>query len=238
MVKKALKSIELGVIGILCAILVLIGYSEIAVLFGAGLLGILLFLLKRKRNVINGFLPLFAFASENGLDFKIFFIFLKIGAILYGSGYVLFAFLEDELVSTGLLTTQQLTDAIAVGQFTPGPVFSSATFIGWQLGGFAGALAATIGIFLPSFVFVIFLNPLIPRLRKSKIMSAFLDTVNVASVAIIFAVIIEIGKMTLLDWRTVAIAIVSLIVAFFFKRLNTAFIILGGSLLGYLLTFL
>jgi chromate transporter len=236
--KKALKSIELGVIGILCAILVLIGYSEIAVLFGAGLLGILLFFLKRKRDVISGFLPLFVFANGNALNFKIFFIFLKIGSILYGSGYVLFAFLEDELVSTGLLTTQQLTDAIAVGQFTPGPVFSSATFIGWQLGGFMGAFAATIGIFLPSFVFVIFLNPLIFRLRKSKIMSAFLDTVNIASVAIIFAVIIEIGKMTLLDWRTLAIAIVSLVVAFFFRRLNTAFIILGGSLLGYLLTFL
>ena len=234
--KKALKSIELGVIGILCAILVLIGYSEIAVLFGAGFLGIALFLLKRKGNVANGFLPLFVFV--NASNFKIFFIFLKIGAILYGSGYVLFAFLEDELVSTGLLTTQQLTDAIAVGQFTPGPVFSSATFIGWQLGGFTGALMATIGIFLPSFAFVVFLNPLIPRLRKSKIMSAFLDTVNIASVAIIFAVVIEIGKMTLLDWRTVVIAIISFIVASLFKWLNTAFIILGGSLLGYLLTFL
>jgi chromate transporter len=164
---------------------------------------------------------------------QLFWIFLKIGSILYGSGYVLFAFLDAELVSKGLLSKQELIDAIAVGQFTPGPVFSSATFIGWQIGGPAGAVAATVGIFLPSFLFVAFLNPLIPRLRRSPLMSAFLDTVNIASIAIILSVVVEMSRATLLDWRTVLIAVLSFIITFSFKKLNTAFIILGGALLGY-----
>ncbi|HLL44243.1 MAG TPA: chromate transporter, partial [Segetibacter sp.] len=147
-----------------------------------------------------------------------------------------FAFLDAELVSKGLLTKQQLIDAIAVGQFTPGPVFSSATFIGWQIGGISGAIAATTGIFLPSFLFVAFLNPLIPKLRNSEVMSAFLDTINIVSIAIILSVIIEMGKVTLLDWRTILIAVLSFIVTFYFKKLNTAFIILGGAVMGYLLT--
>lgn len=151
---------------------------------------------------------------------------------------MLFAFLDAELVSKGWLTRQQLTDAIAVGQFTPGPVFSSATFIGWQMGGITGAIAATIGIFLPSFFFVALLNPLLPRMRQSATLSAFLDTVNVVSVAIILAVVVEIGRTTLLDWRTILLAAISFVVTFWFKKLNTAFIIVGGAVLGYLLTLL
>ena len=169
---------------------------------------------------------------------KLFFIFLKIGAILYGSGYVLFAFLDAELVTKGLLTKPQLIDAIAVGQFTPGPVFSSATFIGWQMGGMSGAIAATIGIFLPSFLFVALLNPIIPKLRRSKVMGAFLDTVNMASIAIILSVVIEMGRVTLLDWRTILIAVLSFIATFYYRKLNTAFIIVGGALLGYALSFI
>jgi chromate transporter len=229
----------LGVIGILSAAAVLAGLNEIYVLFGAGLLGVVLYLIKGTNNRLNGFAPFVILqvtnAYSNISDFRLFFSFLKIGSILYGSGYVLFAFLDAELVSKGLLTKQQLVDAIAVGQFTPGPVFSSATFIGWQMSGAGGALAATIGIFLPAFLFVALLNPLIPFLRKSKMMSAFLDTVNMVSVAIILSVIIEIGRSTLLDWRTVVIAILSFAVTFFFKKLNTAFVIAGGALLGYIL---
>jgi len=150
----------------------------------------------------------------------------------------LFGFLDAELVSKGLLSKQQLIDAVAVGQFTPGPVFSSATFIGWQIGGAFGAIAATIGIFLPSFLFVALLNPIIPLLRKSNIMSVFLDTVNIVSIAIILSVIIEMGRFTLLDWRTITIALISFVVSFYFKRLNTAFTILGGAVLGYLLALL
>lgn len=238
--RKALKNVELAVIGGLVAVAVLAGFNEIYVLFGGGLCGIILYLLKHANKTVKGifpFLPLQILNSEiDPSAFKLFLVFLKIGSILYGSGYVLFAFLDAELVAKGLLTKQQLTDAIAVGQFTPGPVFSSATFIGWQIGGAAGAVAATIGIFLPSFLFVALLNPLIPRLRKSKMMSVFLDTVNVVSIAIILSVIVEIGRSAITDWRTITIALVSFAVTFSFKNLNTAFIILGGALFGYVLS--
>jgi chromate transporter len=235
--RKALKSVELAVIGLIAAVAVLAGFNEIHVLFGGGFLGIITFLMKTKKS-IHGILPftLLQIPAIQPSDLKLFLIFLKIGSILYGSGYVLFAFLDAELVAKGLLTKQQLVDAIAVGQFTPGPVFSSATFIGWQIGGLTGAVAATVGIFLPSFLFVALLNPLIPKLRKSEIMSAFLDTVNVVSIAIILSVIVEISRMTLLDWKTILIAAISFMVTFYFKKINTAFIILGGAGLGYLLT--
>ena len=238
--KKALKNVQLVVLGVLSAIAVLAGLNEIFVLFGAGLAGIFLYFIRSGRNTTWSIFPFtllqLGYSHPGVTPLKLFCIFLKVGAILYGSGYVLFAFLDAELVATGLLTKQQLIDSIAVGQFTPGPVFSSATFIGWQIGGLAGALAATIGIFLPSFLFVALLNPLIPKLRKSKIFSAFLDTVNVASIAIILAVVVEMSRETLLDWRTIIIAVLSFIITFNFRKLNTAFIISGGALLGYLLT--
>ena len=168
----------------------------------------------------------------------IFLTFLKIGAILYGSGYVLFAFLDTELVAKGIISRQQLVDAIAVGQFTPGPVFSSVTFIGYQINYFTGALIATLGIFLPSFLFVALLNPLVRKMRNSKSFSAFLDAVNVASVAIIAVICYQLGKETISDWRTVLIAILSLTVVFGFRRINSALVVIGGSVLGFLLTLL
>ncbi len=239
--RKALKSMELGIIGLLAAAAVLAGLNEIYVLFGGGLLGIILYWLKNNNKTANSVFPFALLQITNPLinfsDAKLFLTFLKIGSVLYGSGYVLFAFLDAELVSKGLLSKQQLVDAIAVGQFTPGPVFSSATFIGWQIGGAMGAAAATIGIFLPSFLLVALLNPLIPRLRKSKIMGAFLDTVNMVSVAIILSVIMEIAQATFLDWRAILIALVSFVVTFFFKKVNTAFVIIGGAALGYVLSF-
>lgn len=238
--RKALKSMKLGIIGILAAMAVLAGLNEIYVLFSGGLVGIILYMLKKNSGKLKGIFPLallqITSPPVNQSDLRLFLTFLKIGSILYGSGYVLFAFLDAELVSKGLLTKQQLIDAIAVGQFTPGPVFSSATFIGWQIGGASGALAATLGIFIPSFLFVALLNPLINRLRSSEIMRAFLDTVNIVSIAIILSVIVEIGTLTLLDWRTITIAIISFVVTFSFRELNTAFIIFGGAALGYLLT--
>jgi chromate transporter len=237
--RKALKSVVLGIIAALAAIAAIASLNEVYVLFGAGFLGMGIHLIKGQKNQLNGLFPFVLLQASNMYghisDVKLFWTFLKIGAILYGSGYVLFAFLDAELVSKGWLTQQQLTDAIAVGQFTPGPVFSAATFIGWQLGGPTGAVAATLGIFLPSFLFVALLNPLIPRLRKSALMSVFLDTVNAVSVALILSVILEIGRSTLLDWRTILIAVVSFAVTFYFKKLNTAFIIAGGALLGYVL---
>jgi chromate transporter len=235
--RKALKSTALGIIGALSLLITLLGVNEIYVLFGAGITGILLHLIRRRTRGALSLSPamLLLAPAANMSGWKLFFIFLKVGSILYGSGYVLFAFLDGELVSTGLMSKQQLIDAIAVGQFTPGPVFSAATFIGWQLGGPAGAIAATVGIFLPSFVFVAFLNPVIPQLRKSPLMSAFLDTVNIASVAIIFAVAVEMTEASVRDWRGILIAVLGFIVSFFFRKVNTAFIVIGGALLGYLL---
>jgi chromate transporter len=237
--RKALKSVVLGVLGLIAAIAVLAGMNEIYVLFGVGLLGVVIQLIKTRGSTVNSLFPVVLLqvqaVSMSPAAYRLFWIFLKVGSILYGSGYVLFAFLKAELVDKGLLSNQQLTDAIAVGQFTPGPVFSSATFIGWQIGGIGGAAAATIGIFLPSFLFVALLNPIIPMLRRSKAMAVFLDAVNIASVAIILSVVIELGKTSLYDWKTALIAVLSFAITFFFRKLNTAFVIFGGALLGYLL---
>lgn len=234
--RRALKSVLLGLLGLLAAVAALAGVNEIVVLFTTGFLGVLL----RKRSA-NMIVPVAFIADIRSVadvsNWKLFFVFVKIGALLYGSGYVLFAFLDAELVARGWLHKDVLIDAIAVGQFTPGPVFSSATFVGWQIGGFWGAVAATIGIFLPSFLFVGLLNPLIPRLRKSPAMSAFLDAVNVASVAVILVVIVEMGLASVNDWKTVLIALLAFGVTFYFKNINTALVILGGAVFGYVLSF-
>ena len=238
--KKAIKTTELAILGIITLVACLLGVNEILALFGCGLLGLLLFYIKRGSATFSIFVPLLHFVDTVPAKvetLKIFLVFLKVGAILYGSGYVLFAFLDSELVANGWLTRQALLDAVAVGQITPGPVLSTATFIGWQMNGLAGALVATVGIFLPSFLFVLILNPLIPRMRKSKVIGAFLNAVNVAAVALIVAVCFIMAKDTLTNWRTAVIALVSLISVFAFKKLNSAFIVLGGAVLGYLLTF-
>lgn len=237
--KKSVKSTFLAVVGILVLVLSLFGISEIYLMFGAGLLAMALYYLQDTKNTLQSFIPLaFLQIAQSPLlsetNTKLFWIFLKIGAILYGSGYVLFAFLDTELVATGLLTRQQLMDAIAVGQFTPGPVFSSVTFIGYQINGLSGAVISTIAIFLPSFILVALLNPLMKKMRQSKGLSIFLDAVNVASVAIIAAICLTMGKETITDWRTILIAMISAIVVFKFKKINSAFVVIGGALLGYL----
>lgn len=164
----------------------------------------------------------------------LFFTFFKIGSFLYGSGYVLLAFLESEFVTRlGVLTNQQLLDALAVGQFTPGPVFTTATFIGYLLGGYGGATAATAGIFLPSFVLVFFLNPIIPRLRASKWFSAALDGVNAASLALMAVVSVKLGISSVTGWFTAALAALSLLALLRF-RINSFYLILAGGLLGFL----
>lgn len=234
---KALKNVELGILGALTLIACLLGLHEILALFACGLVGLVWHFIRNSKNSLSSFTPFILLQVLTSVSsLKIFWIFLKIGALLYGSGYVVFAFLDAELVTTGLLSRQQLIDAVAVGQFTPGPVLSTATFIGWQLNGFWGAITATVGIFLPSFIFVAILNPLIPKMRKSKTIAAFLDAINIAAVAVIVAVGVEMGKDTLTDWRTILIAILSIIAVFVFKKMNSAFIVIGGALSGYLLT--
>jgi len=243
--KKALKGWELGILGVLVVAASLLGFNEVTVLLVAGVLGAIYFTSKSKINdTPKSIVPivLLNISSTTVLkitSLKVFWTFLKVGSVLYGSGYVLFAYLDAELVSTGWLTQQELMDAIAVGQFTPGPVLSTATFIGYQLTGFWGAIAATLGIFLPSFLFVLILNPLIPRMRKSKVLGYFLDSVNVAAVAVMVGVLFEMSRVVLIDdWRAIVVAVISVGITFGLKKSNAMWTVLGGSLLGYLLLLL
>lgn len=242
--QKALKNRELVALGILVLGASLVGANEIAALLGAGLLGSLYFLAKhrisasRKAGLPWLLLPAWASAVPGLSSLKVFWIFLKIGATLYGSGYVLFAYLDAELVGRGWLGRQELLDAVAIGQFTPGPVLSTATFIGYQLTGVSGAVAATLGIFLPSFLLVWFLNPLVPRMRRSVFLGYFLDSVNTAAVAVMASVLIQLGWETLTDWKSGLIAGLSLLLTFGLKKVHALWTVLGGALLGYLLSLL
>jgi chromate transporter len=158
--------------------------------------------------------------------------FLKVGAVLYGGGYVLFAFVEQGLVRDHhWLTQQQVLDAIAIGQFTPGPVLSTATFIGYLLGGAWGAMVATVAIFLPSFIYVAALGPILPKLRRSAWMAAFLDSVTVCSVALMAGVTVKLAGDALRGWPMWVIAVVSLAVLWRWK-INPAWVVLGGGLAG------
>jgi chromate transporter len=239
--KKSITSIWLGLVGICTLTLSLLGIQEIYLLFGAGALALLVTYVKSSgTSITNAFFPFLLLQAPaatviSASNLHLFWIFLKIGSILYGSGYVLFAFLDTELVSTGLLTRQQLIDAIAVGQFTPGPVFSAVTFVGYQINGPWGAFAATIGIFLPAFVFVALLNPVVKAMRHSQFFSFFLDAVNVASVAIIVSVCYQMGKDNLSDWRPVSISIFAIAAMLYFKNINSAYVVIGGAVAGYLL---
>ncbi|MFB0909345.1 MAG: chromate efflux transporter [Flavobacterium sp.] len=240
--KKSLKTVQLGIIGCIVLLLALLQFNEIMLLFGAGFLALFWNSLTNKNASTkeNIWIPLMLFPiSKTTLlaptNFNLFLIFLKIGAILYGSGYVLFAFLDAELVAKGLLTRTELIDAIAVGQFTPGPVFSSVTFVGYQINGISGAFISTLAIFLPSFAFVALLNPLVKKMRNSKPFALFLDAVNVASIAIIVAICYELGRDTITDWRTIVIALLSIVLVFKYRKINSAFVVLGGALVGYLL---
>ena len=164
----------------------------------------------------------------------LFLTFLKIGAILYGSGYVLLAFLQRDLVTRlGWLTDQQLIDAIAIGQVTPGPVFTTATFVGYFLGGFSGAVAATLGIFLPSFFFVAISNPIIPRLRRSAFAGALLDGVNVAALGLMAAVTWQLGYAAIIDPLTIVLALAALAALLRFK-VNSFWLVLAGATAGLL----
>ena len=245
--KKAVKNYELAALGVLALVLSFTGMSEVVALLLTGVLGMFYFWIKNNKTggSLNSFLPIiFLQAGQagslftfSGTTLKVFLTFLKVGAILYGSGYVLFAYLDAELVATGLLTRPELIDAIAMGQFTPGPVLSTATFIGYQLNGIPGAMAATVGIFLPSFLFVLILNPWIPKMRQSKILSYFLDSVNVAAVAIMIAVLIQMGMDVLIDWRAILICGLAIFLNFQTK-LSSMWIIFGGAVLGYALSFI
>ena len=251
--KTAAKGPFLIVVGFVVMLLVLFGINEIMALLGGGIVGILWQLGSRlgKGKMLLGFawlpsgnlaLSVTAASSSPVTLASLGLFFLKIGCVLFGSGYVLIAFLQGGLVEQyQWLTQQQLLDAVAIGQFTPGPVLTTATFIGYVLAGPLGALVATLGIFGPSFLFVLATNPLIPRLRQSAVAGAFLDAVNASAIGLMAAVTVELARHTLInweakqiDWGAGLIALVSAAVLFRYK-VNAARLVLGGAVIGWLL---
>ncbi len=245
--KSVLKNIPIIAISIIVVVLSFFGLNEILLLASAGLV---IMLIENRRKLKYNKLPMFATffpvfsAGINANASKhislpgVFLSFLKIGSVLYGSGYVLLAFMEADFVERlGLITSEQLIDAVSVGQITPGPVFTTATFVGYIIKGIPGAILATIGIFLPAFILVGALNRLIPKLRNSTWFGGFLDGLNGASLALMAVVNWKLGVSAIVDWPTVILAGVSFLLVFRFK-INSAWLILGGGLIGYLLTLL
>ena len=233
--KTAVKTKLLAIIGVVVLVLSFLHYNELVLLFAAGLFAMVAHLVK-YRTTAQSLLPLgFLLQSSAPAAFSLsalFLFFLKVGSVLFGSGYVLLAFLRGDLVERyGWLTNDQLLDAIAVGQITPGPVFTTATFIGYVLAGGYGATVATVGIFLPAFVFVALSGWLVPRLRRSKTMGAFLDGINIGSLALMMFVTFELGRSALIDWLTIFLCLVSFVLLIRFK-VNSAWLILGGALVG------
>jgi chromate transporter len=237
--KKAVKGPETAILGVLVLAAGIAGLSELTAMILAGIAGTTFFYFKNRQHKLNSIAPFIALpvlSLFSGISISgIFWIFLKIGSLLYGGGYVLFAFLDAELVQNGLLSRNELMDAVAVGQFTPGPILSTATFIGYIMAGIPGAIAATAGVFLPSFIFVAILNPLIPRLRKSKLAGNFLDSVNVASVAVMASVLFSMAIDTLQTWQTISICLAAFMYIILSKNYSSVFLVVGGAVAGFLL---
>lgn len=260
--RTALKSIPLGIIGSGVALLNLAGFGELPLLLASGLGLALIRQFRTGQPIHPGNTPLLAASlPEAGIRpagelaagstttvasaalaagtgtaglMPLFLSFLKIGSVLYGSGYVLLAYLRAEFVENHRwLTDLQLLDAVAVGQVTPGPLLTTATFVGYLLQGFGGALAATVGIFLPAFLLVAASGPLIPRIRSSPLAAAFLDGVNVASLGLMFVVSLELGRSAIRDWTSLGIATASGLILFRY-RLNSIWLVLGGAMIGWL----
>jgi chromate transporter len=262
--KTAVKSVGLAALGGLALAAFFLGVNPITILFGGGLLGMLArrvagfpaagallfspWFAKRlfPVGVFGGTrafwlrwfgavsVPMAAAAVRPSI-YRIGLFFLKVGAVLYGGGYVLLAFLDQGLVQQhAWLTHRQLLDAVAIGQFTPGPVLSTATFIGYILGGVPGAAVATVAIFLPSFFYVALLAPVLFRLRQSAWMAAFLDSVNGCAVALMAGVTFRLGADALRGWPWWAIAVISLSILLRW-RVNPAWVVLGGGTAGLVL---
>lgn len=242
--KTAVKDLPTGIVAAAVVVAFFLGVNEILLLLLGGVAVMLAKNLRRGGGagaIGAWFMPLPEIiaqanptpASSPGW-IAVFWFFLKIGSVLYGSGYVLLAFLQRDLVErNGWLTSQQLLDAVAIGQFTPGPVFTTATFVGYLVAGNAGAIAGTIGIFLPAFVFVAIVNPWVPKLRQSAWASGFLDGVNAASMGLMAVVTYVLARAAIVDWVTAVVAILSAIVVFRFK-LNSAWLVLAGGIIGLL----
>jgi chromate transporter len=240
---SAIKNWYLALIGALATLAALLGVNTLIVLFGAGVITAASAWLRQNRgarilSVAGAWPAILAIvkgAMAGGVPFSmagLFLFFLKVGAVLYGSGYVLLAFIQAELVTRlHWLTQSQLLDAVAVGQVTPGPVFTTATFIGYLLGGTTGAIVSTIAIFIPSFIFVAVSRPLIPRIRRSPMAGVFLDGVNVGALALMAAVTLQLSRAALVDVTTGALAAVS-IALLIFTRINSAWLIFVAGIIG------
>ena len=245
LLKNAIKDPLLAAVGLLVLILYLGGFSAVALIFGSGLLVMCtknLWRIRLGRGTNIGIALLAGLglpvSQVAGIPVQfsltsLFLIFLKIGSVVFGSGYVLLAFLRNDFVHRlGWLTDQQVLDAVAIGQFTPGPVFTTATFIGFILGGLHGALLATAGIFLPSFLFVAAVFPLVGILRRSQWASAFLDGVNVGALGLMAGVTMQLGKAALTDWFTFSLTMLSALALFRFK-INSVWLVLAGGVIGF-----
>ena len=241
--RSAVKTHLLAVVGVAAAVASFLGVNEIALLFIAGALVAAMDWARRGRRIpplavlAAPGMTVAGAAAGTAVSFSLsllFLTFLKIGSVLFGSGYVLLAFLRADLVHRlHWMTEGQLLDAVAVGQVTPGPVFTTATFIGYVLGGLPGAAVATAGIFLPAFVFVAASGPLVPRLRRSKTAGAFLDGVNVASLALMAVVTFQLSRAAIVNVTTLALAVVSAVLLLRF-RVNSFWLVIGGALVGFL----
>lgn len=238
-------AILMAVVGASVAGLFFVGINELVLLFGGAIVGALLIF--GRGALASGSLalaPLYLLKIPMALlavpddapvaynATRLFLTFIKIGAVLYGSGYVLLAFLEGDFVeSYGWLTEEQLIDGVAIGQFTPGPVFTTATFVGYVAGGFPGAVLATLGIFIPAFIFVALIRPVIARVRDRAWTAALLDGVNAAALGLMAAVTIELGETALVDAVTVLVAALALGALIRF-RINSAWLVIAGAVVG------
>ena len=241
---KAAPGLKLRLLGAASVLLAALGANELVVLFGAGAVALVLAGRPARKGgaallALGPVLPSVALpllpAAAGPTALSLFLVFAKIGSVLFGSGYVLLAFLRADLVARlGWLTEAQLVDAVAAGQVTPGPVFSTATFVGYVLLGPAGAAAATAGIFLPAFVFVALSGPLVPRLRRSPRAAAFLSGVNVASLALMVVVTAILARSSLVDVPSLALFLASAAILVRFRP-NATWVVLGGATAGWLL---
>jgi chromate transporter len=253
--RTAVKNWVLAIAGVICVALSFAQVNVLLILFGTGAILASIHAVSRNRagsqkavgalTFISvwrggraGLARIFPWAGATGATamvpgmWALFLVFLKIGSIVFGSGYVLLAFLRADLVvHRAWVTDAQLVDAVAIGQVTPGPVFTTATFLGYLLRGPVGAIVATVGIFLPAFILVAVSGPFIPMIRRSKTAGAFLDGVNVASLALMAAVSYQLGRSAIVDWVTVALAFASAVLLLRF-RINSAWLVLGGAIIG------
>jgi chromate transporter len=235
--KAIKKSPSLAALGVVAAMASALRVDALVVLAGAGLVSLSTRTSSKTKGspsavFLGGVATSGATAATPVGTLPLFLWFFKIGAVVFGGGYVLLAFLRADLVDRlHWITERQLLDAVAIGQVTPGPVFTTATFIGYVIGGSAGALAATVGIFLPGFLLVAVSRPLLNRVRRSPAVSAFLDGVNVAALALMAVVTVELGRSALVDWPTVAVAAVSATLLIRFG-VNTTWLIVAGAIVG------